>query len=270
MYQPHTAYIICATPRSGSHLLADALQITAVAGKPDEYFITNREGQLQNIQGNIANIYGKQSLEDFHQLVLSLGSTENGVFGIIIQWDYLHHIFANFRAIPPYQSLSERALLNALFYNPKFIWLQRRDKVRQAISWVKARHTGVWGVEKDKSSQPPKSKPMAYDYFLLEQNVNRFVRAEQAWASFFKANQIEPFVVVYEELAQSFEQTSLQLLDFLAIPHPQEIDFQARKWQKQANALNEEWAVRFLREKQSLTHRAYRFLRFLRFKLLPF
>jgi LPS sulfotransferase NodH len=36
--QPTRSYLICATPRSGSTLLCEALRITGLAGNPDEYF----------------------------------------------------------------------------------------------------------------------------------------------------------------------------------------------------------------------------------------
>ncbi len=269
MPPPRTTYVICATPRSGSHLLAEAFQITGIAGNPDEYFITDKTGQLENKQGNIAELYGEQSLESFHKLVLSLGSTPNGVFGIIIQWDYLHHIFANFRQLPQYQHLSDRALLDALFYNPKYFWLKRQDKVRQAISWVKAHQTGEWALEKN---QPPVQShlgaSLAYDFNLIDQNVKRFVNTDKAWESFFQINQIEPFVVVYEALAQSFEETSLILLDNLGIPHPQEINFLNRKWQKQANTINDTWVRKYRWQKKSLLHRSLRFLSSIRFRFL--
>lgn len=268
--QPHTTYIVCATPRCGSHLLAEALQITGLAGNPDEYFHTNKQGQLQNEQGNIANLYGKQSLESFLELVLSLGSTPNGVFGIILHWDYLHHVFTNFRTLPQYEDLTDGALLNALFFNPKFIWLQRRDKVRQAVSWIKAAHTGVWRQEKDDQPKITNDKPLTYDFFLIDENVERFENAERAWGAFFKANQIDPFIIVYEDLAQSFEQTSVALLDLLHIPRPPQIDFTNRTVQKQADKLNEVWAKKYLWHKKSFVHRVLRYLPYLRIKLLPF
>jgi LPS sulfotransferase NodH len=267
--QLHTTYIICATPRSGSHLLAEALQVTGLAGKPDEYFITNKKGQLQNVQGNIAELYGKKSLEQFRELVLSLGSTPNGVFGIILQWDYVHHIFRNFRSLPQYANLNDKALLDALFDQPKFIWLQRQNKARQAISSIKAERTGIWKMQKDSANQRQTKPEMHYDYFLIDQNVKRFENAEQAWASFFQTNKIEPLVVVYEDLAQNFEQTSLALLDFLNISRPSTIQFKERKLKKQADTLNEEWTKKYLQQKNSLRHRLFRLLRNLRFKFLP-
>ncbi len=38
MPAPHTSYLICSTPRTGSSLLCDALTATGVAGRPEEYF----------------------------------------------------------------------------------------------------------------------------------------------------------------------------------------------------------------------------------------
>lgn len=267
--QLHTTYIVCATPRSGSHLLAEAFQVSGMAGKPDEYFITNKQGQLQNEQGNIAEIYGKKTLEAFHELVLSLGSTPNGVFGIIIQWDYLHHILRNFRSLPQYANLDDKALLDELFDKPKFIWLQRRNKIRQAISWIKARQTGVWKVQAEKSNNPQQKPELRYDYFLIEQNIKRFENAEKGWATFFQTNQIDPLVVVYEELAQNFEQTALNLLDFLNLERPENMQFKERKLKKQADTLNEVWTQKFLQQRKSVTHRLFRLARHLRFKLLP-
>ena len=41
--QPHISYLICATNRSGSFLLCEALKNTGVAGQPEEYFWRNDE-----------------------------------------------------------------------------------------------------------------------------------------------------------------------------------------------------------------------------------
>ena len=36
--ETNTSYLICATPRSGSFLLCEALKNTGIAGNPEEYF----------------------------------------------------------------------------------------------------------------------------------------------------------------------------------------------------------------------------------------
>lgn len=270
MTHPHASYIICATPRCGSHLLAEALQSTGLAGKPDEYFQANKHGQLQNEMGLISEIYGKKSLEDFRSLVLELGSGPNGVFGIILHWDYLHHVINNYQSLPQYQNLDVPELFAAIFHNPKYIWIQRRDKVRQAISWIKATKTGVWIQPKTDKSQPVPKKELRYDYYTIDFHYRRFVTAENAWAEFFKTQGIDPFVVVYEDLVDNYEQTAFQLLDYLEIPCPQDLAFKERKLQKQADTLNAQWSQKYRQQRSSFFHRILRFLRFWRFKLLPF
>jgi hypothetical protein len=44
----------------------------------------------------------------------------------------------------PVDAMSPVDLLGTMFPNPCFIWLTRRDKLRQAISTVNAVRTGVW------------------------------------------------------------------------------------------------------------------------------
>ena len=39
------SYLICATPRSGSFLLCEAMRNTGVAGSPDEYFYADEESR---------------------------------------------------------------------------------------------------------------------------------------------------------------------------------------------------------------------------------
>ncbi|MCA9921510.1 MAG: hypothetical protein KC421_04015 [Anaerolineales bacterium] len=270
MTAPNTSYIICATPRCGSHLLAEALQTTGIAGKPDEYFHTNKYGQLQNEAGNIAEIYGKKSLEAFRELVWELGSSPNGVFGIILHWNYLHHVVNNYQSLPQYQNLNAAELFDAIFHHPKYIWIQRRDKVHQAISWIKASQTGVWIQSKNAKSKPKQAKELAYDYFKIDLHYNFFVESEKAWADFFAAHQIEPFIVIYEDLVEKYEQTRLDLLDFLQISYDDTTAFAERKLQKQGDSLNEIWAQKYRQQKSSYVHRGWRFLRYLRFKLLPF
>ena len=38
LVEPGASYLICATPRSGSTMLCDALEGTGIAGRPEEHF----------------------------------------------------------------------------------------------------------------------------------------------------------------------------------------------------------------------------------------
>src|SRR5437870_4346527 len=98
------AYVMCATPRSGSNWLCELLRATGVAGRPDEYLW-----------------YGDYSL----QRILDEGTGEDGVFGCKLMWDQID---------------GAQELLNAL-PGVRYLWLRRTDKVRQGISYYRALET---------------------------------------------------------------------------------------------------------------------------------
>lgn len=247
--KPRITYVICATPRSGSHLLAEALQNTGLAGAPDEYLLCDDDGRLQNEQDLIAERYGKMTLDEFRDLVLKLGSTPNGVCGVIIMWHYLPDILRNFRQLPQYQGLKDPELMNALLVNPKYILLIRRDRVSQAVSWARALQTGIWSQPKG-ITVVPKQEPRFY-FRLIDRSYERVLASEAGWAHFFKMYGVEPFQVVYEDLVEAYEQTALSVLDYLGIPYPDSLAFGERRLQKQADGLNDEWTERYTRIKHS-------------------
>lgn len=250
---PTRSYIICAMPRSGTHLLGEALTNTGIAGKPDEYFICDHNGRLPNEVGHVAATYGQMTLSEFRDFVLQFGSTPNGTFGITIMWSYLHHIVANYQQLPAYRHLNTKQLLDELFCQPKYIWLIRQDKVKQAISLSKALQTNVWGKQKSnhKTTSAPSPQVLAFSYKGIEKLRRRLSTSEAGWANYFQENNIQPYKVIYEELVSEYEQTAFNILDFLDIPRPENLTFGERRLQKQANALNEDWETRYYQFQQT-------------------
>lgn len=260
--RPNISYIICTMPRSGSHLLGEALKNTSRAGKPDEYFICDQEGRLENERGNIAEIYGKKTLEEFRDLVLELGSTPNGVFGITIMWGYFYTILDNFRTLSRYQNMAEYDLVNALLCNPKYIWLVRRDKVRQAVSLSKALQTNVWsrpsgaGVKVEREPE--------FNFHSIEHHRKRLLEGDEGWEAYFERHHISPFKVVYEDFVERYEDTARDILEYLHIP-TDDLSFERRQLRKQSNVLNEDWVARYYSIKKSQNSRSIlsRFLHYL-------
>jgi trehalose 2-sulfotransferase len=256
--EPTVSYIICSTPRCGSHLLSEALQNTQVAGKPDEYFHTDLNGRLQNETGNIAEQFGPMTLAEFRDFVLQVGSTTNGAFGIIIAMDYLPYIVQNYRQLPAYQGLDSYELLNRLFHNPQYIWITRRDKIRQAVSLVKAMVTDSWIKTKEEKTAP--AKEPIFNFETLEHWRNYLEEMDRRWLAFFETHEITPFKVVYEELVDNYDQAALEILDFLAIPRPEAVTFRERRLRKQADRLNEQWVARYRAIKRSEYSTLWRWL----------
>ena len=69
-----TCYFICATPRSGSWLLANGIRATGIAGAPEEYF-DERNYSYWRAELDITDS------SEFYQKIRIAGTTSNGVFG---------------------------------------------------------------------------------------------------------------------------------------------------------------------------------------------
>jgi trehalose 2-sulfotransferase len=150
--KPHTSYVICAVQRRGSFLLCEALTNTGLAGNPQEYFLNNGES-WEN--GWWARQNEVTSRSDYLRLVLERGTTPNGVFGTKIMWNYFSDMIKNLKELPEYMEMEVPQIMATLFPNIHYIWITRRDKVRQAVSWAKAGQTDVYAWVKGETLTPP-------------------------------------------------------------------------------------------------------------------
>src|SRR5205823_4458979 len=109
-----TSYFICATPRTGSFLLCEALKNTGVAGQPAEYFARDDKSPLQE---NWSPSVGRKCLEED----IEQGSTANGVFGAKIMRGYFDILVGKLRLILGAEELSVPELLQVAFPNLHYI-----------------------------------------------------------------------------------------------------------------------------------------------------
>ena len=236
--KPHTSYIICAVQRSGSSLLCEALKNTGLAGFPEEYFL---DAHLEN--GEWARKNHVSTRADYMRFVLDKGTSPNGVFGAKIMWNYFHLTIDKLSALPAYENLSAPQIMMALFQNVHFIWMVRRDKVRQAVSWAKAAQTDIYAWHKGKAPIP-KQDP-SFDFTFIDNLHKLILEGEAGWRSFFDACGEEPIKVIYEDLIEDYEGTALRILDTLKIPYHKDLQFGERRLQRQGDALNDSWVEQY-------------------------
>ncbi|HLJ67388.1 MAG TPA: Stf0 family sulfotransferase, partial [Chloroflexota bacterium] len=195
-----SSYIICSTQRSGSTLLCDGLISTGVAGRPAEYFNVG-PGDTDHQQPPWKDDLRTKPLAEYLPVALRHGTTENGVFGLKLHWIQLQMLERNLVAMQGGNaSLAER--LARAFPQPRYIWMTRRDKVRQAVSLFKAKQSHSWH-----SSGRGHSDGLAFDYQLVDSALRQIVQQEAAWAGFFDEAGIVPHTVVYEDLVMAYEET---------------------------------------------------------------
>ena len=244
MKQPDISYLICATERSGSTLLCEALTLTGVAGVPVEYLCPDHAPAWQKRWG----VFG---YEDYLATAMRQTMTSNGVFGAKFTWSPLYHFLHEVQRLPRYQGkhFAARDLLNDVFPNLHYIWIKRRDKVRQAVSLAKAVQTSVWRVTAETPVANPHNKAL-FSFNQIDLLLRRLQADELAWQKYFSANHIQPFVVEYEDFVLHYEQTAIQILQYLGISDAEAVRFGARSMKKQADEETEQWVQRYYYLKQ--------------------
>ena len=276
--QPKTSYLVCATPRSGSTLLCEALTNTGIAGRPREYFeglkdtglprrpkeyfaglgnsvITELLGDYFRLDDNPTQLelWGTSSYADHLARVIEEGTTPNGVFGAKLMWGYFDDFISNLRQIPAYREMAVPHLLSTIFPNLHYIWVTRQDKVRQAVSLWKAIQTSTWRLDESalsKDQSPLPQRKLIFHFEAIDHLVQQIVAHEIAWREHFDAYGVQPFTVVYEELTVAYEATALNILRYLHIPIPENLMFAERRLKRQADTLSEEWVQRYYNHKR--------------------
>jgi trehalose 2-sulfotransferase len=169
---PESSYLVCATPRSGSTLVCQALKATGVAGNPEEYFEAlmhsgrprRPEDYFRGIDDpSILDHLGERGIGDdlphrsplwsrtaydrYLEWVMEAGTTPNGVFGAKLMWGYFGDFVSLLRNVPEYRDRPLADLLPEVFPGLTFVRVVRANKVRQAVSLWKAVQTASWRQE---------------------------------------------------------------------------------------------------------------------------
>lgn len=229
-------YMICATPRSGSTLLCEALRNSGLAGNPDEYF-----GPMHVARWN--KKWQTKSDREYLEKVLKEGQGDNGVWGGKVMRLYWQNFIMQLEGAFGGSQIPEIELLNACFPGLRFVWITRRNKVRQAISWMKFIQGMAWFWEKDNPQVLPELefRPEVITQFITQTAIH-----EAAWLSFFQQSGVQPFIVVYEDFVNSYEKTATDILNYLGISHLTPLAFGERRMRKQSDSLTEKWVQRYL------------------------
>ena len=250
--RPRKSYFICTTARSGSSLLCNVLSATGVAGNPDEYFGENDQTAWGKKWGE------SSSYNDHLDRVFREATTPNGVCGVKMfiadgyNDEYLYDFTRKASALPRYEGrgLSVPEMVADLFPSLHYIWLTRRNKVRQAVSFSKALQTTVWMSYRRRETRKP--QPAAYDFQHIRRQLHRLVLQEAQWQEYFNAAGVTPLTIVYEDFAQDYNQTIRRVLDFLDLKLPEDFWLQKPYLVKQADEESERWVQRYYKESGDL------------------
>jgi LPS sulfotransferase NodH len=169
-------------PRSGSALLCEALWHTDLAGRPGEHF--HPDHYDEEAAAALAHV----------EAVRRERTTPNGVFGTKLMATHLAVLAGRLRRLPRW-ALPAPQLLRALFHDPRFVWLRRRDEVRQAVSLWRAEATGVYG----RRGEDPAPPAPEYDFPRIADCVRRVRAWNATWEAFFRAAGGPDVTLIYED-----------------------------------------------------------------------
>ena len=194
--RPELTYLLASVPRAGSTYFSHLLWRTGCLGAPLEYLNFEPAGPYG---------FAGASPELQRQLwssVLRRRCSPNGVFGL--------------KAFPPQLEqlqrrnapLLEEVLATILPHGRprRIVYLRRRDRLAQTVSYARASLSGVWRKEQESEAAPG----IDYSEEALEAAERGIAFQEAAWDQMFAELKIEPLIVWHEDA----------LADGAALPAP--------------------------------------------------
>lgn len=214
----HRAYMLATTPRAGSTYLCHRLWRTGVMGAPLEYL--NPE-----IFERILHWENLAELDAYWRQICSRRTSPNGVFG----WKMF---------TPSYVHIAEHApALLSQIAPDHVIYLTRRDKVEQAVSYALAIDSGAWFSGTGLSAQS------GYSRDAVERALRMIEQQEQSWQRIFDCAACSYLPVYYEDVNADWQGVVRSIADFCGVTLGVELD--ALRYvplpDKQGDQTNREW-----------------------------
>ena len=220
MTYPSRSYVVSSTQRSGSTYLCKLLASTGVAGNPQEYFEARAETGSPPHPGyflaglprtgagirddarptdapEYSDLRGLDGWDAHLERTFRLGTTDNGVFATKLMWNQLPDLEQHAAALPEFAGVSRSELLERLFGHPSYVWMRRRDKVRQAISMWRALQTRTWRQKHPRADA--NTATLAYSFRGIDHLRRRLSADDEAWGRFFLHSLIDPLELIYED-----------------------------------------------------------------------
>ncbi len=97
--------------------------------------------------------------------------------------------------LPEFAGLDLHTLLTRVFDDPRYVWVTRKDKVRQAVSLWRALQTRAWRREQ---ASPDGCYGPRYSFAGIEHLTRSLQAEDQAWQSFFADQGIKALKIAYQ------------------------------------------------------------------------
>lgn len=238
--QPERTLVIASSPRCGSHMLGHSLTETGRLGVPFEYLNARNLAEWQKR-------LGAGSPAEVLAALMRVRTTPNGVFAIkahYTQTDIIGGAEALLAALPA----------------PRVVHIERRDLLRQAISYARARQTGVWISGQQGNGRSPR-----YDRDEIEDCLIDLARQNAAWRMAIASAGVPVLRVSFEDASRDIAAHIRAVAGLMEIELPEAsvpaTPPTARQSREDETA---EWIARYLAEMPRRRQPAGRFSRLAR------
>ncbi|MEM5774521.1 MAG: Stf0 family sulfotransferase, partial [Anaerolineaceae bacterium] len=230
------------SPRSGSTLLCAHLEKIGY-GRPTEGFHFSRRALLERFGPEVDFTDPYQHIK----AALQYG-TANGVFGLKLSWIEFEVFLRKARQLLAHEenALSDAEVLNTFFPSAKIVRLERRDKIKQAVSYSKAMQTGIWN-ERTGASEDYRDYvlPAEYNRDHIEALLDNLLVFDLSWQRFLKENNMPAFDILYEDLAKDYVNSMTAVCEYLCV---QNIESLEPPMKRLSDKTSQAWYERFCSE----------------------
>lgn len=234
---PERTYLLASVPRAGSTFFSHILWRTGCLGAPLEYLNFEPSGPY----GFAAKSADMQ--RRLWQSVLKRRCSPNGVFGLKlfpIQLEQLNH------DNPPLLDKVLSVMLPASGER-RIVYLRRRDRLAQVVSYARASLSGVWRKEQEGGAAPS----IDYSQDALEAAQRGIAFQEEVWARMFNDLAISPLELWHEDVLADPSGAAQRVAHHLGVSVDSAAAIEVPQIERQSPGDAGDWIERFARSLQS-------------------
>lgn len=203
--QVKVRYSILSSPRSGSTLLARALYKTGLAGDPHEYLNPSAIAAYQ------ANCNSTQvNITDYLKDIEARRTSANGYFGIKTHYFHLARLGKS-------KDSAFQLVKNFLASQNKLIFISRRNKIAQSVSYYIAQQSGRWTSEHERYLKNNDDSHFIFDPLALSRCLQRIIDDDESWRNALYLSGKPYLEIIFEDFINAYEDHLKRVFDYLEI-----------------------------------------------------
>lgn len=204
-HQVKVRYSILSSPRSGSTLLARALYNTGLAGDLHEYLNPSAIAAYQASQNN-----GQVNINDYLKDIEARRTSANGYFGLKVHYFHLARLAKS-------KDSALQIVKNFLLSQNKLIFITRRNKIAQSVSYYIAQQSGRWTSEHERYMKNNDDFHFIFDPLALTRCLQRIIDDDESWRSVLRLSGKPYLEIIFEDFIDTYEDHIKQIFDYLEI-----------------------------------------------------